>query len=241
MSVFTVKPRVQALLRSEETYATVLLLWALDSYGVELLQWHPATIRQVLEEDWEVSLPQLTFDKLLMAITLITTDLCYKNVDVFIDMCNVFSGTLLDFQEIDPADTAEILWGITEAELLDELDDSEKQLLGWSPEIVGYIESTLEEEGIVTPIDKLSIGLTKSSQQRLQQILQQYPEAREDLLNRQGEIKTSLLEELRQNLRDLVEQLNEVPLKSRANYSLAAIVENRLRQVSPEQPKDLLI
>lgn len=100
---------------SEQSYATTLLLCYMDAYGSEGLDWDPMTIRHEIEEDYGVKLPNKSFNKLMAAINIATTDQFYTSLPDFIDLCNVLSGDVLDPRWFDPADPGECAWGMTEA------------------------------------------------------------------------------------------------------------------------------
>ena len=148
---------MRTLLLAEDSFATPLFLIVMDLYGMEALEWAPQTIRLQLERDFHIELPRTSLDKIMAAITIVTTNYFYKNVRKFIDLCNVLSGD--DFQPdmFDPADPEEILHGVTEAMLLwppdQELTDDE-----FSDEIREYISQVLQVDGIFKPFELLQIA-----------------------------------------------------------------------------------
>jgi len=163
------RPNSSALLRSflssDETYATVLFLILMDTYGHEALEWAPTTIRMQLEEDFSVKLPDGNLDKIMAAITTVTTNYFYQDPVRFVELCNIFSGDDAEHDEFDPADVSEILWGISESFLLwppEEEDDSYDTK--FSAEILEYIRQTLTEEGFLKAPDILGVsGLDETS------------------------------------------------------------------------------
>ena len=54
------KTIMRAMLLSEDTYATPLMLMYVDLYGTEALSWAPETIRRELGEDFQLELPKYT-------------------------------------------------------------------------------------------------------------------------------------------------------------------------------------
>lgn len=143
--------------KSPQTFATVLITVFLDRFGTEALSWDPSTIALEVEQEFDVALPQRSLDKLMVAVTLLTTDRFYKSLPDFITACNVLSGDTYDPRTFDPADGEEIAWGITEGMLICPPDDDDQE--PFSDEIRGYIAAALDAEGIINPPDILRIAL----------------------------------------------------------------------------------
>src|SRR5262245_39638863 len=83
--------RVRDMIRSDETMAITLLVWAVDHFGFDpearqphVFLWHPQTIAHEIEHDVGVPIPKAGFDKLIAAIVVVTTDLFFKDVQAFI-------------------------------------------------------------------------------------------------------------------------------------------------------------
>lgn len=142
---------------SPETFATVLLTLFLDKFGMEALEWDPATIALEIEEEFNVDLPQLSLDRLLVAIQILTTDRFYKNLPDFIAFCNTLDGDEFNPHTFDPADAEEVAWGITEALMLSPPDEDDKE--PFSDEIRSYIGAVLDKEGLINAPDVLKIAL----------------------------------------------------------------------------------
>lgn len=142
---------------SRETFASVLLTLFLDRFGTEALEWDPATITLEVEEEFNVDLPQLSLDKLIVAIQILTTDRFFKSLPDFVDFCNVLCGTPYRPDMWDPADAEEVAWGITEALLISPPDDDDNE--PFTNEVRAYIGSVLDSEGIINPPDILRVAL----------------------------------------------------------------------------------
>lgn len=145
---------------SPETFATVLLTLFLDKFGMEALEWDPATITLEIEEEFNVDLPQLSLDRLLVAIQIVTTDKFYKSLPDFIAFCNTLDGEEYDPRVFDPADAEEVAWGITEALMLSPPDDDDKE--PFTDEIRAYIGAVLDSEGLINAPDVLQIALRRA-------------------------------------------------------------------------------
>lgn len=142
---------------SQETFGAVLLALFLDAFGTEALEWDPGTIAMEIEDEFNVDLPSGTFDRLMVAIHILTTDRFYKSLPDFITFCNVLDGEEYRPDVFDPADAEEVAWGITEAVLISPPDESDPE--PFSDEIRAYIGAVLDREGIINPPDILRIAL----------------------------------------------------------------------------------
>jgi hypothetical protein len=132
----------------------------LDRFGTEALQWDPTTITLEIEEEFAVDLSQLSLDKLLVAIQIMTTDKFYKSLPDFISFCNVLSGDTYRPDMWDPADAEEVAWGVTEALLLYPPEDDDPE--PFTDEIRSYIGAMLDREGLINPPDILRIALRQA-------------------------------------------------------------------------------
>jgi hypothetical protein len=147
--------------KSPQTFGIVLLTVFLDRFGVEGLQWDPATITLEVEEEFDVDLPQAVFDKLMMAINILTSDTFYQSLPDFIVACNVLSGDTYRPDMFDPADSAEIAWGLTEGLLICPPDEDNAE--PFNEEIRAYIGAVLDQEGIINAPDVLRIALRRAN------------------------------------------------------------------------------
>ena len=146
--------------KSPDTFASVLLAMYLDKFGTEGLTWEPNTITLEIEEEFNVDLPQLALDKLLVGIQILTTDRFYKSLPDFISFCNVLSGDTYRPDMWDPADAEEVAWGVTEALLIYPPEDNDDE--PFTDEIRAYIGAVLDREGLINPPDILRIALRQA-------------------------------------------------------------------------------
>lgn len=151
---------VQEAWKSRETFASVLLTMFLDRFGTEALTWDPTTIALEIEEEFDVELPQLSLDKLMGAIQILTTDRFYRSLPDFVTLCNILSGDTYRPDMWDPADAEEVAWGVTEALLIYPPEDDDPE--PFSDEIRAYIGAVLDSEGLVNPPDILRIALRQA-------------------------------------------------------------------------------
>ena len=148
---------MQTAWTSRETFGSVLLTLFLDRFGMEGLEWDPATIALEIEEEFNVKLSQGSLDKLIVCIQILTTDRFFKNPPDFISFCNVLGDDTYRPDMWDPADAEEIAWGITEALMIEPPDENDPE--PFTDEIRGYIGAVLDSEGIINPPDILRIAL----------------------------------------------------------------------------------
>ena len=151
------KKLMQEVWTSKETFGSVLLTLFLDRFGTEALEWDPSTIAMEIEEEFDVDLPQLTLDRLMVAIQILTTDKFFKSLPDFVMFCNVLDGDVYNPETFDPADAEEVAWGITEALLISPPDDDDPE--PFTDEIRAYIGATLDKEGIINAPDILRLAL----------------------------------------------------------------------------------
>ena len=147
--------------KSPQTFGIVLLTVFLDRFGTEALQWDPATIVMEVEEEFDVDLPQVAIDKLMVAINILTSDAFYNSLPDFITFCNVLSGDTYRPDMFDPADSAEVAWGMTEGLLIAPPEDDEDG--PFNDEIRAYIGAVLDSEGIINAPDILQIALRRAN------------------------------------------------------------------------------
>lgn len=152
---------MQEMWKSPQTFGSVLLTVFLDRFGVEGLQWDPATVVMEVEEEFDVDMPQCAIDKLMAAINILTSDAFYTNLPDFVMLCNVLSGDTYRPDMFDPADSAEVAWGLTEGLLISPPDDQENE--PFSDEIRAYIGAVLDTEGIINAPDILQIALRQAN------------------------------------------------------------------------------
>lgn len=207
------KTIVRAMLLSEDTFTTPLFLILMDRYGPEALKWAPETIRRELEDDFQLKLPKYTLDKLMAAISIVTTNYFYKDVTRFIELCNILAGDDFQPDEFEPADAGEILLAMTEALLLWPPDD-DSQDTEFSEEIREYIHQVLNEEGILKPFDVLRLAFDDDRGAVVDAEYADDPEMfaaiYENQQSKQDDLKAMLL----QNVEALTQQLRLLPLNS---------------------------
>ncbi len=221
---------------SPESFATTLLTVFVDIYGTEAFNWDPETIRMELQDDLHIQIPTANFDRLMAAINLVTADDFYKSLPDFITYCNVLSGDAYDPRTWDPAEAAEIAWGITEGLLISPPDENDEQ--PFADEIVAYIGQALNQEGIMKPPDVLQIAIRTQNPPAF--VAGEYSDD-PDMFNSIYDFETSKTEEInrvvKQALQQLIRQLEVLPLRS---GSTSGAVQQMLQSLSQNSSNSLI-
>lgn len=141
------------LLSNKQATASALLIGLIDKFGVECFDWDPLTLRSEIKDNWGVELSLENSDKVWAMITVLTSNLFYSSLEVFINTCNAFSDSGADFHNYDPATIQEICWALTEVQLMDP-PDTQDSTYQFKTEILSYMYEELRQEGF-TKVPKL--------------------------------------------------------------------------------------
>jgi hypothetical protein len=218
----------RAFLLTEESFASPLLLICADQFGTEFFDWSPETIQLELEQIFKLKLPRFSLDKIMAAVTLVTTNVFFTNVSRFITLCNILSGDEFQPDEFDPADASEILLGISEAMLIwpPESGNSAEE---FSPEIRGYIAEVLKKEGIIRPFDVLKLALNGDQSAKVDADWADDPELYTGIYQSQAQRQGDMTAVFLENMAQLRQQLSLLVLEngdaSQAIERLDAILE----------------
>lgn len=193
------------------SFGFALLVVFLDTYGTEGLSWEPTTIAMEIESDFQVDLPQPNFDRLLVAIQILTTDSFYRSLPDFVAFCNILSGDTYDPRMWDPAEADEIAWGITEALIIDLPDEEDP----FSDEILAYIGKALDDEGIMNPPDILRLAIRDGANtMRIQDDYTDDPEMFAAIYGAEASKTDSINDLIRNRLAALSDQLTKLQLRT---------------------------
>ena len=209
------KPRsprkfLQQMLVSQDTYATVLLVFLVDRYGMEALDWHPKTIKLQLQQDFGIQLPKSSLDKLMAGIAIVVTDAFFRDTPQFIELCNVLSGDDFDPTVFEPADSAEMAWGVAEAMLL----FPPAEPMPFSDEIRGYVGRILKDEGYVRPPKVLRFATDADFADQVGSDFASDPEMFQAIYANQSAKADEIDVLVMDNLQELLTQLTSLPLNS---------------------------
>jgi hypothetical protein len=216
--------RLKQVFENQENHATTLLVAALDLYGTDMFTWAPQTISLELKEDVGATLPADNLDKLMAAISVVTSNEFYKDLTKFIQLCNVLSGDEFDPEVFDPADSAEMAWGITEAMLLSPPDESEP----FADDIRFYMGHMLSEDGILTPPDVLGIAIMDNAADPLNN-LSDDPAMYEAFYANQQSKSQEITEMVKEQVSVLIAQLEALQLTEGSTEDMLRKLKDNIR------------
>lgn len=218
------KETVASFLKQDDTFATTLLILLLDNYGTELLDWHPLTIWMELYEDFGVTPSRTTQDKILAAITAITSDTFFRDPLAFIHITDALSGEGVDFEQLLPPDPEAIAWAITEVLAMNGHPGVE-----FTAEIRRLIGVALQENGVYTPPDVLKLAdYPKETTDNISQNVDPDPAMYAAHYRRGQESSDQITQHVKSRLNALVAELDRVPLQNRDKASWKALIQGRL-------------
>jgi len=149
---------VRRLLEDPDTFGTVLLLAAVDAFGVDCLgdasdpdrgPWHPATFRDEFARLYGATLPPGNVDRLMAAVLLVTTDVFFCDLAAFAAVSLALARNDVDADRFDLPDVDDCLWAVVEAGLLSPPDEDDPAPR-FAPEVRRFVRELLAEEGFVT-------------------------------------------------------------------------------------------
>lgn len=234
--------QIRHLLESGDAYATTLLVLCWDAFcdvgdrGDEWMQWHPAAMRINVQERFGVTLPEITFDRLMAAVSIVTTDEFFQNLRSFVPLANVLAGSEFDPETFDPADSAECAWAVTEALLLSPPDDDAKTPV-FSEEIRKYIGRVLHQEGYVTPPDVLRIAIDGDFSAQVTYDFGEDPEMFGMIHNVQTGKTDDIERVVRESLLEMALQLKTLTLRHGHTDEVEALVQKAVTKANSHEQK----
>jgi hypothetical protein len=109
-----------------------------------------------------MKIPKENFDRLMAAVTILTTDQFFRNLPAFVQLCDILSGGEFNPKTATVADTLECAWGITEAAMLSPPTAEP----AFSDEIRHYVGGVLDDEGyLFTPKILSSVAIRDESEE----------------------------------------------------------------------------
>ena len=201
---------VAAWFEYPDVFSTCLVALITDEYGTEALNWHPETIRRAIENDFGAKLSSHNFDKLMGGIAAVVTDGFYGDLPRFVVICQALVGNGVSPDFNDPPDAKEIAWAITEGMMLNPPENDEP----FSVDIRAYIAAVLKNEGFASPPDVLRLALGGGDMTaRIAKNLAHDPDTHRSVINRQREKNQDVQKMISENLNELVQQIQSLPLQ----------------------------
>ncbi|NBK22729.1 MAG: hypothetical protein EOM68_11950 [Spirochaetia bacterium] len=134
---------------SGEGFGTALLVAALDDFTTELIDWEPETIEMELKDRYGAVPSTGTMDRLEAARGLLASNIFYKDLAAFSTVCRCLNFRAMLPGNFIPADLHDIMWGVTEADVL--LGGTDGGDTNFVSSIRIYTGKLLEEQGILDP------------------------------------------------------------------------------------------
>ena len=220
----------------QNTFASVLLVIAVDRLELEMLQWDPETIRMELDQTFEIKMPDPCFNKLMAAVTIVTSDAFYKDLPTFIALCNALCDGSVETDQWEPADALEIAWGIVESMLVWPPQGKDP----FVPQILEYIAAALKDEGIMDPPDVLKLGMLAGSKEwkQVQDTFSEDPEMFAAIYETEQAKTAEINNIVKQRLTLLFEQLQALELGTGIVGKAVKGVAEALRAAGKDDPKE---
>lgn len=132
-----------------DMHASCLLLMAVDSWGLECIEWEPETFSSAVQTTFGTELDGLNYDKLNAAISLLSSNLYHRSPGAFCAVNKALSFKSVQPNEFNVCSLDDVLWGTTEAQLIEGQEEFIEQ--GFTQDISRYVGQLLEAEGITNP------------------------------------------------------------------------------------------
>lgn len=226
----------RAVLLDEGSYATTLIALVIDRYGDECLNnedgepWHPGMFRTQIEKDYALVLPKVSLDKIMAAVSILTTNYFFRDVNKFVAIANILSGDDFQPDEFEIADALECGWAIFEAVLLSPPEEGE---VPFSEEIQGYISQVLLNEGFVSPPPILRVGVAPDFSDHVRFNFGDDPEMFSAIYEVQQGKSEEITSIVRDNAVELLHQLEILPLREGNTADISKKMEKVLSMVQP--------
>lgn len=206
-----------------DSFATTLLIVALDLLGMEALEWSPLTLIAELERETGVAIPGANVDKVCEAVRLLTTNEFFQSVPDFIRACNVLSNKSLVPETTDPiAEPAEVAWGVCEAIMLTPLDPEE---VNFSTDVAVFTGMLLDEFGFGRTPDLLGFA-----DRKVPDVTYEDAELQVMTAGVADERVQDVEREVQTNLELLVHQVSSLSLKNGHTRGILDAIQKRVRE-----------
>jgi len=207
---------------SKNAYATPMFTWMLNKYGTEIIQWDPATLELQLREDLGVTVPGYNLDKIHAACSLLASNLFHVSLETFNNICLAFSRGLVSGDYMIPASAFDILWGVTEAKIL-EGGDFDKE--GFSHNIALYAGVVMDQAGIYEPVKTLSWAeYQRGRKEAVYAAIADDPLDYEVYQSRQTDKRDQLNEDLQSKMLEMFTQIKELQIPGANTQYLEQVI-----------------
>lgn len=186
----------------------------IDTFGTEALTWAPETIEMELRDEFGGDAEDANYERLMAAISVVTTDSFFNSVPDFCRVCVTLAGHRVGAESMILPDSGDVAWGITEAMLINRPDDKEP----FSPEVVEFIRQVLDEEGILSPPDVLRIaGMSRKLMDQVSYDFSDDPTMFQAIQENEESRSQAVDLLVRGRMKSLITQLQNLPLVNARN------------------------
>lgn len=198
------------ILQEPGTYATSALLILLDKFDMSIMEWDPVTLSMEIVANFGFEPSQGLLDRVNAASSLYTSNLFQLSLETFSAVCNSLNFGTVTSELFLPADLDDVLWGVTEAQVLmgEETDSTP-----FSHNIARYVGTLLIDEGVRRPPSILDFAEYPEEERDELTGLEDDPDAFELYWQSQDEERNSLERINHAKLIALFQQIAELPLK----------------------------
>jgi hypothetical protein len=98
-----------SLFKDEHTPVIALLGLVIRKYTTACFNWEPETLREAIQDDYNIVLSGLQSDKIQAGITLLSTNLFEENIKVFENVCYLLNNQADDLDTINPIGAEEMV------------------------------------------------------------------------------------------------------------------------------------
>jgi len=216
-----------------DSYATTLLALFIDKYVLhddpaekdKAWHWAPETIIAEVYSDYGVDISDHNINKLMAALTIVTTDLFFKDERCFVTLVNVLCGNGFRPAEFEPAEIAECAWGLTEGLILSPPQEPEP----FCAAIRRYLGHELKREGFLKPPDILRLAIGTDDANRVAASWHDEPGFAAELGRGQAQKNREVAEVIHDGLTELLGQLQALPLRNGNAKELAERVRRDIK------------
>jgi hypothetical protein len=136
----------------------------MNRYDTEFLEWDPITVNLQIRTDFGFEPNEMLQDKINAGSSILTTNLFHLSLEAFNTICNTLNFGVATSEIFLPADLDDVLWGVTEAYMLEgpELRDTV-----FSHNVGRYVGVLLSEAGIQKPPSVLQFAEYPEGEQLL--------------------------------------------------------------------------
>lgn len=217
------------LIRSEELFASTLLLLTVEHFGQEMFDengssWTPQTLRMELGALFGCKLGDDQLGKLMAAIAVLTSDALYRSLPSFLMTVHGLLGDGTDWSYAEPIDAEDLAWAVMEAMLIWPPEEGDL----FDPQIVAYCRTCMKREGLMSPPSVLAFA-------REEAVYGDIGQFGDDILREQASRTQEVNDDIEQRQAALFEQLESLKTLGCTAAGLAEAVQAELLEISGEE------